>query len=54
MPSGEWRAGVDIGGTFTDLTLIDDRDGSSTIVKTLTTPDDPGRAVQAAVTLRRP
>src|SRR5919202_5276211 len=44
-----YRIGIDIGGTFTDLTLIDDRDGTSTIVKLLTTPDDPGRAVQAAL-----
>ncbi|HEX2172058.1 MAG TPA: hydantoinase/oxoprolinase N-terminal domain-containing protein, partial [Dehalococcoidia bacterium] len=44
-----YRVGIDIGGTFTDLTLIDDRDGTTTIVKMLTTPDDPARAVQAAL-----
>jgi N-methylhydantoinase A len=39
------RIGVDIGGTFTDLLLID-ADGRATIAKTLTTPDDPSRAVE--------
>ncbi len=37
--------GVDIGGTFTDLILIDDASGSLTVGKVLTTPDDPSRAV---------
>ena len=39
------RAGVDIGGTFTDLLLVDDSTGSFWVGKTLTTPDDPARAV---------
>src|SRR5262245_43299433 len=39
------RVGVDIGGTFTDLILIDDATGELTIGKVLTTPDDPSRAV---------
>lgn len=40
-----YRIGVDIGGTFTDFLLLDDRDGSIAIGKTLTTPDAPARAV---------
>jgi N-methylhydantoinase A len=36
---------VDIGGTFTDLILIDEHTGSLTIGKTLTTPSDPADAV---------
>src|SRR5438874_4632335 len=44
MP-GSFRAGVDIGGTFTDLILIDDATGDLTVGKVLTTPDDPSRAV---------
>jgi N-methylhydantoinase A len=36
---------VDIGGTFTDLILYDDRTGALTIGKTLTTPTDPAVAV---------
>ncbi|NCV21394.1 MAG: hypothetical protein EBV45_05520, partial [Chloroflexi bacterium] len=38
-----WRAGIDIGGTFTDILLIDERTGASWFGKTLTTPDDPAR-----------
>ncbi|MDP6874054.1 MAG: hydantoinase/oxoprolinase family protein [Alphaproteobacteria bacterium] len=41
----DWRIGVDIGGTFTDVVLW--REGSENLVqvKLLTTPDDPSRAV---------
>ena len=35
------RLGVDIGGTFTDLVLIDEARGAVHIAKVLTTPDDP-------------
>lgn len=40
------RAGIDIGGTFTDLLLVDDH-GRTIIGKTLTTPDDPSAAVES-------
>jgi N-methylhydantoinase A len=40
------RAGIDIGGTFTDLLLVDDR-GRTVIGKTLTTPRDPSAAVES-------
>ena len=40
------RAGIDIGGTFTDLVLIDDASGERAIEKVLTTPDDPSEAVE--------
>jgi N-methylhydantoinase A len=40
-----YRAGIDIGGTFTDLILIDDTTGELTVGKVLTTPADPSRAV---------
>ena len=45
METGDWRVGVDIGGTFTDVVLW--REGSENLVqvKLLTTPDDPSRAV---------
>ncbi len=39
------RVGVDIGGTFTDLILIDDSTGQLTVGKVLTTPGDPSNAV---------
>ena len=38
------RLGIDIGGTFTDLVLLDD-DGSTYVGKTLTTPRDPSEGV---------
>ena len=40
-----FRIGVDIGGTFTDFALFDDKSGSVWAHKQLTTPDDPSRAV---------
>ena len=33
-----WRLGVDIGGTFTDVALVNDADGTIGIAKTSTTP----------------
>ena len=39
------RIGVDIGGTFTDFALIDDRNGTIATHKQLTTPSDPSVAV---------
>jgi len=39
------RVGVDIGGTFTDLILVDDASGEITVGKVLTTPSDPSQAV---------
>ncbi|TLS42343.1 hydantoinase/oxoprolinase family protein [Streptomyces montanus] len=36
-----WRVGFDIGGTFTDLVLLDDATGGTYRHKTLTTPADP-------------
>jgi N-methylhydantoinase A len=38
-------AGVDVGGTFTDIALWDARRGAVAVHKLLTTPDDPTRAV---------
>lgn len=40
-----FRAGADIGGTFTDLILVDSRSGAFHIGKTLSTADDPSDAV---------
>ena len=42
---GRLRFGFDIGGTFTDFVLWDIASGTTTTYKTLTTPDDPARAV---------
>lgn len=39
------KLGVDIGGTFTDFVCVDTSTGAARVWKTLTTPEDPGRAV---------
>ena len=43
------RVGVDIGGTFTDLLVLDQSSGAYYVGKTLTTPDDPSRAVRTGL-----
>jgi N-methylhydantoinase A/oxoprolinase/acetone carboxylase beta subunit len=40
------RAGVDVGGTFTDILLVDDASGDFWVGKTLTTPEDPSLGVR--------
>ncbi|MEJ7814342.1 MAG: hydantoinase/oxoprolinase family protein [Rubrobacter sp.] len=40
------RVGIDIGGTFTDLVLIDDETGRRALGKVLSTPEDPSEAVE--------
>ncbi len=35
-----YRLGVDVGGTFTDLLLIDEKSGQTFTAKVLSTPDD--------------
>lgn len=49
-PSASYRIGVDIGGTFTDLLLIDEDSGDTAVGKVLTTPDDPSRGVEQVLT----
>ncbi len=39
------RIGVDVGGTFTDLVLVDEETGTITVDKVASTPDDPSRGV---------
>src|SRR5918911_2691549 len=43
------RIGVDVGGTFTDLILVDEEAGRITVDKVPSTPDDPARGVVAGV-----
>jgi N-methylhydantoinase A len=45
LGEGRFVIGVDIGGTFTDVVVIDRTDGSCEELKVLTTYDDPLRAV---------
>ena len=44
-----WRVGVDIGGTFTDVALIDDASGQIGVAKVPTTPRDLAEGVLAAL-----
>mgnify|MGYP001454238547 CR=1 FL=1 len=46
-----WRMGVDIGGTFTDLVMTDVATGRLFNEKVLTTPDDPSRGVLGGIEL---
>src|ERR1700689_192663 len=40
-----WRIGIDIGGTFTDVALVEETSGRIGIAKVLTTPHNFGEAV---------
>src|SRR5215472_17014570 len=40
-----WRIGVDIGGTFTDVVLVDEETGRVGVAKVSTTPNDVSRGV---------
>ncbi|PYM12689.1 MAG: methylhydantoinase, partial [Candidatus Rokuibacteriota bacterium] len=43
------RLGVDIGGTFTDLVVVDEAGGAFFVGKVLTTPKDPAHAVEDGI-----
>src|ERR1700730_14491160 len=45
-----WRIGVDIGGTFTDVALVDDASGHIGVAKVPTTPGDLTEGVLCALT----
>ena len=44
-----YRIGVDIGGTFTDLAILDEQSGELHLVKMSSTPDDPSVAFMQVV-----
>jgi N-methylhydantoinase A len=46
-----FRIGTDIGGTFTDFVVVDDRTGELRLEKTLTTPHDPSEGIFEGLTL---
>src|SRR5262244_2024866 len=48
-PPPRTRIGVDIGGTFTDLVLVDEVTGAVSVGKLLTTPKEPAQAVEQGV-----
>jgi len=49
MVEKSYRLGCDIGGTFTDFVLLNDRTGEIKIYKCLTTPHDPSDAVEHGI-----
>ena len=49
MQGSTYRIGVDIGGTFTDFTFVNDATGEVAVDKRLTTPEHPERAVMEGV-----
>lgn len=51
MSGEQFRVGVDIGGTFTDLALYDQGSGRLWKEKVLTTPDDPSEGVLTGIDL---
>jgi N-methylhydantoinase A len=44
-----FRIGIDVGGTFTDYTLLDERSGSVSFHKVASTPQDPSQAIQQGI-----
>jgi N-methylhydantoinase A len=44
-----WRVGIDIGGTFTDVALVDETSGRIEVAKVSTTPVDFGQAVLTGI-----
>ena len=49
MQQEGFRIGVDIGGTFTDLVVLDERAGEVRTLKVPSTPHDPSQAVLNAI-----
>lgn len=49
MPKPELRVAVDVGGTFTDVCIFDERARTTRVTKVPSTPEDPMRAVVAGV-----
>ena len=47
-PSAPWRIGIDVGGTFTDMVLVD-REGAVIAAKSPSTPSDPSAGVVAVL-----
>src|SRR5580698_6552202 len=44
-----WRIGIDIGGTFTDVAMVDEATGRIAVAKVSTTPRDFGEAVISGI-----
>ena len=46
---GQWQAGVDVGGTFTDLLFVNEVDRAFRVTKVPSTPDDQSRGMMAGI-----
>jgi N-methylhydantoinase A len=46
---GQWQAGVDVGGTFTDLLFVDEGERRFRVTKVPSTPDDQSRGMMAGI-----
>ena len=44
-----YRIGIDVGGTFTDFTLLDEHDGGVSFHKVASTPGDPSEAIATGI-----
>ncbi|NMO97136.1 hydantoinase/oxoprolinase family protein [Paenibacillus lemnae] len=49
--TNSWRLGIDIGGTFTDLTVLNNETGQLTGIKTPTVPSDPAQGIANGLAL---
>lgn len=49
MSEKKYRLGIDIGGTFTDFTLVDISDGSAIGIKSSTHPDHPEEGIRKGI-----
>ncbi|HSU06315.1 MAG TPA: hydantoinase/oxoprolinase N-terminal domain-containing protein, partial [Acetobacteraceae bacterium] len=47
--TASWRIGIDIGGTFTDVAIVEQQTGRIAVAKLLSTPQDFGEAVIAGL-----
>ncbi len=46
---GQWQAGVDVGGTFTDLLFVDEGERRFRVTKVPSTPDDQSRGMMTGI-----
>ena len=49
MVTSKWRIGVDVGGTFTDVAIVNEEDGTMGVAKVSSTPEDFGVGVLKAI-----
>src|SRR5256714_208454 len=45
VTDANWRVGIDVGGTFTDVCLFEEETGALRVAKVPSTPDNPSRAI---------